>query len=233
MNTQTHSKSMKKMLGFLLVLLAVLTLSACSSKAKAAGSACYVDMGQRVTIDITDAKPRVLFDHLARGLGCAIPVSPFVWKHVTLHVENATITEVVSSVCPQIGCKYILNQNHLTIRPYTIINKWQDNRWEEFNKKMEERNQILQSYLPEGMVFEDVPLSTVLKEISKASGLVIKAWKDEGDRKVSIDVGGMTVDEALKSAVLAVDGEGAVLIKLWYGFPRAYGQHWLWGYPPP
>jgi hypothetical protein len=81
------------------------------------------------------------------------------------------------------------------------------------------------------MSFEDVPLSTVLEEISKASGLTIKPWKDEGIRKVTIDVSGITVDKALKAVVLYVDGEGAVLIKLWYGFPRAYGQHWLWGYP--
>jgi hypothetical protein len=178
----------------------------------------------RVTIDVTDVKPRVVFDQLAREPDCAISVSPLVWKHVTLHVENATVAEVLASVCPQIGCKYILNENHLTIKPRTIIDKMQANYWEE-------RNGILQSRLPEGMSFEDVPLSTVLEEISKASGLTIKPWKDEGIRKVTIDVSGITVDKALKAVVLYVDGEGAVLIKLWYGFPRAYGQHWLWGYP--
>ena len=225
MNTQTHSKSMKKMLGFLLVLLAALALSACSSIAKAAGPSCNVDMGMRVTINVTDVKPRVLFNQLARELGCDIPVSPFIWKHVTLDVENATVSEVIAIVCPQIGCKYILNDNQLSIKPFTIFDKMQADYWEK-------RNRILQSNLPEGMVFENVPLSTVLKEISKASGLVIKPWKDEGDRMVSIDVSGMTVNEALKAVVLAVDGEGAVLIKMG-GLNRSYGQHWLWGYPPP
>ena len=67
----------------------------------------------------------------------------------------------------------------------SIIDKMRAKQWEEFNKMMEERNRILQSRLPEGMTFEDVPLSSVLEEISKVSGLEIKPWKDEGDRKVT------------------------------------------------
>jgi hypothetical protein len=108
----------------------------------------------------------------------------------------------------------------------TINNKMQANYWEE-------RNRILQSRLPEGMSFEEVPLSTVLEELSKASGLVIKPWEDEGDRKVTIGVSGMTVDEALKAVVLYVDGEGAVLIRQKYFLHQSWGQYWLWGYPPP
>jgi len=108
----------------------------------------------------------------------------------------------------------------------TINNKMRDNYWAE-------RNRMLQSRLPEGMSFEEVPLSTVLEEISKASGLVIKPWEDEGDRKVTIDVSGMTVDEALKAVVRYVDGEGAVLIEQKYFLHHSWGQYWLWGYPPP
>ncbi len=107
----------------------------------------------------------------------------------------------------------------------TINNKMRDHYWAE-------RNRMLQSRLPEGMSFEEVPLSTVLEEISKASGLVIKPWEDEGDRKVTIDVSGMTVDEALKAVVRYVDGEGAVLIEQKYFLHHSWGQYWLWGYPP-
>ena len=108
----------------------------------------------------------------------------------------------------------------------SIIDKMQANYWEE-------RNTRLQSHLPEGMSFEEVPLSTVLEEISKASGLVIKPWEDEDDRKVTINVSGMTVDEALKAVVRYVDGEGAVLIEQKYFLHHSWGQYWLWGYPPP
>lgn len=107
----------------------------------------------------------------------------------------------------------------------TINNKMRDHYWAE-------RNRMLQSSLPEGMSFEEVPLSTVLEEISKASGLVIKPWEDEGDRKVTINVSGMTVDEALKAVVRYVDGEGAVLIEQKYFLHHSWGQYWLWGYPP-
>jgi len=228
MNSQTHSKSLKKVLGFLFILLAVLALSACSSKAKAAEPSCNVDMGMRVTINVTDVKLQVVTDQLATNPDCAIIVYPFFYKHVTVDVENATVSQVIGVLCPQIKCKWILNENHLTIRPYTIIDKWQDHKWVE----LEQQRTILQSLLPEGMVFENVPLSAVLKEISKACGLTIKAWEDEGNRMVSMDVSGMTVDESLKAVIRYVDGEGAVLIKSG-GLFGSYGQHWPWGYPPP
>jgi type II secretory pathway component GspD/PulD (secretin) len=232
MKSQTHSDSNKKILVLVIVLVATLALSSCASRVRAEGPYCDVDMNMRVTIDVTDVKPQVVFDQLARNPDCAITVSPFVRKHVTLRVENATVSEVLASVCSQIGCKYILNGSHLAIKPYTFIDRLKTKQGEQFNMEMEVQNTILQSHLPGGMSFEAVPLSLVLEEISKASGLDIKPWKDEGDRKVTLDISGMTVDEALKAVVLNVDGEGAVLIKLTYRFPPAYGQHWPWGYPP-
>ena len=232
MNAKILSVSMKRTIGFLFVLFTVLLLSACSSKVQTDEPSCTVDMDMRVTIDVTNAEPQVVFDQLASDPDCAIAVSPFVTKHVTLHVENATVTEVLDIVCSQIGCKYILNENHLAIKPLTIIEKMRAKQWEEFNRMMEERRRILQTRLPEGMTFEDVPLSAVLEEISKASGLEIKPWKDEGDRKVTMDVSSLTVDEALEAVVRYVDGEGAVLIEQKYFLHHSWGQHWLWGYPP-
>jgi hypothetical protein len=232
MNTQTNSKLIEKTIQFFFILLVVLVLSSCSPKDQVNNSSRSINMGMRVTIDVTDAKPRVVFDQLARELDCVISVSPFVRKQVTLRVENATISEVLARVCSQIGCKYILNENHLAIKPLTIIDKMRAKQWEEFNKMMEDRNRILHSLLPEGMTFKDVPLSSVLKEISRVSGLEIQPWKDEGDRKVTIDVSSMTVDEALKAVVLYVDGEGAVLIEQKYFLHHSYGQYWLWSYPP-
>ena len=223
---------MKRTILFFFILLAVLVLSSCSPKDQVNNPSCSINMWKLVSIDVTDARPRVVFDQLSRELDCAISVSPFVWKHVTLQVENAPVFEVLARVCSQIGCKDILYEDHLAIKPLTIIDKWQAQRWEDFNKDMAERNRILQSRLPDGMTFEDVPLSTVLTEISKVSGLEIQPWKDEGDRKVTIDVSGMTLDEALKAVVLCVDGEGAVLIRQEYFLHHSWGQHWLWGYPP-
>jgi len=234
MNTHgcSNHKVSHMVIGLLVVLLAGLALSSCASKARAAGPSCDFDMNMRVTIDVTNVKPRVFFDQLAQQAGCSIKVSPLVWKHVTLHIKKMTVTQVLDLACPQIGCKYIYNGGQLNIQPLTIIDKMQAKQWEEFNKMMEERNRILQSRLPEGMTFEDVSLSTVLEEISKASGLTIKPWKDEGDRKVNLDVSGMTIEEAIKAALLYVDGEGAVLIRQKYFLHHSWGQYWPWGYPP-
>jgi hypothetical protein len=74
--------------------------------------------------------------------------------------------------------------------------------------------------LPEGMVFENVPMSAVLEEISKASGLELTPMEGEGDRLVTVDVGGMTVTEAIKAIVLYVDGEGHVVVKTWNGYAQ-------------
>jgi len=221
----------KKILIFVF-LLAILILSSCSPKPQADEPSCTIHLGLRVTMDVTDVKPQVVFDQLARELNCDISVSPLIWKHVTLHVTNAPIHEVLALVCPQIGGKYIQNENNLAIKPLTIIDRMRAKQWERFNKDMEERNRILQSRLPEGMIFTDVPLSSVLKEISKVSGLDITSWKDEGDRMVTADVSGMTVEESIKVVLLDVDGEGAVLIRRSYGYPPVYGQYWPWGYPP-
>ena len=116
----------------------------------------------------------------------------------------------------------------LALSPHTLKNI----QWEAFNKYMAERNSILQSHLPAGMTFDDVPLSTVLEEISKASGLTIKPWKDEGDRKVTLDLSSMTIEEAIKAVLLYVDGEGAVLIEQKYFLHHSWGQYWPWGHLP-
>ena len=223
---------MRKTICFFVLLLAVLSLSACSPRPRADEPACNLDMGVRVSIDVTNALPRTVFDQLSHELGCNIRVSPFLWKPVTLHVEDASIWVVLARVLPQIGGKYILNGSQLSIAPYTIFDRMQAFKGENQIRDNVERNRILQSRVPEGLHFADVPLSTVLDEISQACGLEITPWEDEGDRKVSIDLNGMTFEEAIKAVLTEVNGEGAVWIELSYGFPRAHGQYWPWGYPP-
>jgi hypothetical protein len=143
-------------------------------------------------------------------------------------MQNVRASDVIVTVSQQLDAKWIYNVGgRLSIMPLTIIDKMKAKQWEEFNRMMEERRRILQSRLPEGMTFEDVSLSSVLQEISEASGLTIKPWEDEGDRMVTIDVSGMTVDEALKAVVLYVDGEGAVLIEQKYFLHHSWGQYWL------
>lgn len=225
MNTQNRFTSLGKKIQFLVILLTILVLSSCSPWVQSDTPSCSTNMRMRVSINVTHVKPRVVFDQLARTPDCVVSVSPFVWRRVTLQVKNASVSEVIATVCQQIRCTYILNGDHLTIKPITSFDKRQA-------RDMEERNKILKSRLPEGMSFEDIPLGTVLEKISKESGRDFKPWKDEGDRRVTIDVSGMTVEEAIKAVLFNVGSEGAVMIQLKYRFPRAYGQYWPWGYPP-
>lgn len=226
-----RSLKMKKNILFFFYLITIVLLSSCSFTGKEDETPCHINLEKPVSIDVENVPPRDVFDQLAGELGCDISVSPFLWKHVTLQVENTPIYKVISLVCPQIGCKEINYGNRLAIKPLTIFDKIRAKQWKEFNKMMDERNRILQSRLPDGMSFEDVPLSTVLEEISKVSGLELKPWQDEGDRKVSIDLSGMVIEEALKAVVLYVDGEGAVLIHQKYFLHESWGQIWLWDYP--
>jgi hypothetical protein len=225
MKTQFISNSMKGIY-LLFVILAALSLSSCSTNAQAKGVSCSIDMGMHVTIDATDVRPRVIFDQLAVNPDCAITVSPFVWRPVTLHVENATVTEVLAIVCPQIGCKYFLNYDHLWIKPITVFDKW----LAQYREGPVDHPNKFQNRLPEGMSFQEVLLSMVLKEISNASGLTIKPWMNEGDRKVTINVSSMTVNDALQTVLRQVNGEGAVLVEVKHSFPPTR-QYWLWNSP--
>jgi hypothetical protein len=210
MNTQTRSKSMERIIRFLFILFAILALSSCIYGDRAASSSC--SLGKRVTIDVTDARPREFFDQFSKELNCKITVYPFFMHTITVHMENVRASEILVAVCPQLDAKWIYNVGgQLSIMPLTARDKRNIQAQEEWWKKFE----IL---LPQGMVFEEASVSSVLAEISAASGLEITPWEGEGDQKVTLDISGMTVNEALKAVVRQIeDCEGVVLIKSWDG----------------
>jgi hypothetical protein len=210
MNNQTRSKSIEKMIQVLFILFAFLVLSSCSSGDRAASTTCSIDT--RVTIDVTDARPREVFDQLSNQLNCKITVYPFFMHTVTVHMKNAKASEIIVAVCQQLDAKWIYNEGgHLSIMPLTAREKKNIEAQEEWWKKFE-------TILPQGMRFEDASVSSVLAEISAASGLEITPWEEEGDRKVTLDISGMTVNEALEAVVRQIDGcEGVVLVKSWDG----------------
>lgn len=209
MNTQIRSKSMEPMILFIFILFTILVLSSCSSGDRAASTSCSI--GKRVTIDVTDARPRDAFDQLSKELNCKITVYPFFLHTVTVHMKNAMASEILVAILPQLDAKYIYNEGRLSIMPLTAREKRNTQAQEEWWKKLE-------IILPQGLRFEEASVSSVLAEISAASGLEITPWEGEGDQKVTLDISGMTVNEALEAVVRQIeDCEGVVLVKSWDG----------------
>jgi hypothetical protein len=174
-------------------------------------------MGTPVSIDVGSVDPKVVFDQLAREAGCAITVRPGVRGDVTLKMQSATVTEVLAAVCEQIECKYTYDGTRLTISRRTFIDDLKMRARERDTQALLEWVRQFDVRLPEGMSYEAATVSSVLAEISTESGLEITPWEGEGDQRITIDVSGMTVDEALEAIVRQVGGEGSVMVKTWNG----------------
>lgn len=218
MNTNIRSTYSKSFL-VIIALLGILLVSACSLVNRANKSSCSVDLDARVSINVTDVSPRIVFEQLEKDLDCSITIFPGIYKHVTLKLKNATVSDVLHSLCGDLRrCQYTYNGGRLSIAPLTLFNEMKIRAMEKWYQKFEVR-------LPDGMQFVKVPYSTVLDEISKASGLYFKPWTGEDDRIVTVDLSGMTVDQALEAVVRYIDGEGIVMVRMWSG--QSYGQHRL------
>jgi hypothetical protein len=175
------------------------------------------DLARRVTIDVTELAPQKVFELLARSLDCTITVDPAVKKPLTLRAVDMPATDILVMICQRIKCEYRFDGKSLFIKPLSASRKRQMAATLEHSRKLGSR-------LPTGMHFDSMPLKDVLDAIGKAAGLELRPWKDEGNRKVTIDVGGKTVDEALEAVVRRIDGEGVVMMRTWAG---SWGQHRL------
>ena len=114
---------MKQVIRFFFGICAVLLLVACSYINQANKSSCSVDIDRHVTIDVTNASPQSVFDQIAREQNCAIMVNPVVRDSITLHMKNATVSEILAAICQQIDCKYSYDGTRLNISPVTLIDK--------------------------------------------------------------------------------------------------------------
>ena len=185
--------------------------------AAALAASAQTNLGKRITIDVTDVAPQKVFELLALALDCTITVDPALKKPLTLQVVDMPATDIIVRICQSIKCEYRFDGKDLFIKPLSASRRRQV-------VSMEEQSRKLESRLPTGMHFDGTPLKEVLDTIGKAAGLELRPWKDEGSQKVSIDVGGKTVDEALEAIVRQIDGEGVVMMRIWAG---SWGQHRL------
>jgi len=180
-------------------------------------ASAQTNLGRRVTIHVTEVTPQKVFEQLARELDCRITVDSAIKKPLTLRVVDTPVTDILSMICRSIQCEYRFDGKNLFIKPLSASRKRQIAAMEEHSRKLASR-------LPTGMHFDNRPLKEVLDSIAKPAGLELRPWKDEGSRKVTIDVGGKTVTEALEAVVRQINGEGVVMIRTWAG---SWGQYRL------
>jgi len=178
-------------------------------------ASAQTDPGKRISIDVTAVAPQQVFELLAKALNCRFTVDPAVNRPLTLRVVDTPVVEILSMICRSIECEYRFDGKDYWIKPLSESRRRQTAAMEAHFRKLEGR-------LPQSMRFESAPLTRVLDAISKASGLEIRPWKGEGDRRVTVDVSGKTVNEALEMVVRQVDGEGVVMLRTWMGSMGQY-----------
>lgn len=183
------------------------------------------DLGKRVTIEVTGAAPQRVFEMLARELECRITVDRAVQKPLTLRLVDRPASDIIVAICQSIECEWRFDGKNLFIQPLSAGMKSHTAAMKGLSKDTEERSRKFESRLPAGMRFEGAPLQDVLVVIGKAAGLRMRPWQDEGGRKVTMEVGGKTVNEALQAILRQIDGEGVVLVQT--GGKGSWGQYRL------
>jgi hypothetical protein len=194
-------------------------------------------LNKRVTIDVTAVPPRDVVALLARAVGCTIDggsdpgppaskpvgsrptcrfhVDPAVTQPLTIRLVDVPVDAALGMICQSIPCEYRFDGTNVWLKPLSESRKRQTSAMQEYFRKLESR-------LPQGMRFDGATLASVLEAIGQATGLELKPYKGEGDRKVTLEVGGKTVNEALEAVVRQVNGEGVVMIRSWDGSMAQY-----------
>ena len=193
--------------------------------AAAPPASAQTNLGKRVTIDVTEVTPQKIFELLAHELDCKITVDRAVKKPLTLRLVDRPASDIIVTICQSIECEWRFDGKNLFIKPLSAGMRSNAASMKKSSKRMEERSRKFESRLPAGMHFDGTPLQDVLATIGKTAGLKLRPWKDEGGRKVTIDVGGKTVNEALEAILRQIDGEGVVMLRT--GGRGSWGQYRL------
>lgn len=202
-----------------------------------ASVSAQTSLNKRVTIDVTAVPPRDVVALLARAVGCTMDggsdpappaakpagprptcrfhVDPAVTQPLTIRLVDVPVDAALGMICQSIPCEYRFDGTNVWLKPLSESRKRMTSAMEGYFRKLESR-------LPQGMRFDGATLASVLEAIGKAAGLELKPFKAEGDRKVTLDVGGKTVNEALEAVVRQIDGEGVVMIRSWQGSMAQY-----------
>jgi hypothetical protein len=202
-----------------------------------ASVSAQTSLSKRVTIDVTAVPPRDVVALLARAVGCTIDggsdpappatkplgsrqacrfhVDPAVTQPLTIRLVDVPVDAALGMICQSLPCEYRFDGTNVWLKPLSESRKRQSSAMRDHFRKLESR-------LPQGMRFDGATFASVLEAIGKAAGLTLRPYTGEGDRKVTIDVGGKTVNEALEAVVRQIDGNGVVMIRSWDGSTAQY-----------
>jgi hypothetical protein len=197
-----------------------------------AAVSAQTSLNKRVTIDVTEVAPRQVMELLARAVGCRLSddsdlllpvkkllgvkqecffwVDPAVTRPLTMRLVDVPVYSVLPMICQSIGCEYRFDGTNVWLKPLSDGRKRDDAARMAYYRKM-------QAPLPQNMRFVNVTLANVLKALSAASGMDLEPWKDEGNRMVTIDVSGKSLDQALQAIVAQIDGYSYVRVRTWDG----------------
>ena len=170
---------------------------------------------KRVTLDLKDVVPASAFKALADAIGVTVTVDDAVTAPVDIKVRNVSAKTALDAMCESVGCEWTLAGGHLEIRPQKTFSIRAYSKAEESGPGKLARTQVvldtLKQKLPADMRFEGAPLDQVSARLGEALGLPVRlTCKDPTVRTLTIDLGGQTLQSALKLLAERETQPGAV-----------------------
>ena len=203
-----------------------------------ASVSAQTSLNKRVTIDVTAVPPRDVVALLARAVGCTIGrrirpgaagreapagsrrtcrfhVDPAVTRPLTMRLVDVPVDAALRMICQSIACEYRFDGTNVWLEAAV--------------GEPEAHDQRDGGVLPEarepaaaGHAFRRRDARERARGHREGGRARVEAVQGEGDRKVTLDVGGKTVNEALEAVVRQIDGEGVVMIRSWQGSMAQY-----------
>ncbi len=155
--------------------------------------------------------------HIVSGLGLELQLDPAVQGPVTLWVTHVSARTALNVVCDSVGCEWKVNGKRLVVSrladasPKPVV--WSPSPVAVMVADAATRKTVsidlrerMRRPLPVDMQLQDVPVSTVLRAMSEASGLQITADEPLASTRVTLTSSEKTVADALQAIVKQAGG---------------------------
>jgi hypothetical protein len=193
--------------------------------ALASSAAAQPNLDLKITIDVNAAAPRDVFSSISIRLGSKLVIAPEITQAVTMHLENVSVRTALTALSETLECRWFMEGNVLHVE---TARSAQDSpsgapggmssglgggvggglgsgigggvangrNWNAEVQKHYERK------TPAGFRFDDVPLSTIMKELGKIARMEIAVTNPDPARHMTIDLSNRPVGEALRLIAL-------------------------------